>query len=112
VLDLLLLGLGNDAHILSLHPGCSEITRPTGLVVALRHPPMTPALDRITFTPLVLDEARQVLVIVPGASRSAAVAAMVDPSQDPVHVPARLIARACGRVDIPCDAAAASRLVP
>jgi 6-phosphogluconolactonase len=109
-LDVILLGVGVDGHIFSLYPGCSEITTPTGLVVALRNPPMDPAVDRLTLTPLALQAARHVLVLVQGENKAAALARIFDPATTETEVPAKLVARAKGSVSILADRAAA-RLV-
>ncbi len=72
-LDLLVLGVGEDSHILSLYPGCPLIHEDGGsLVAALRDPPMNPAVDRLTLTPSCLFAARTVLVLMVGAKKRAA----------------------------------------
>jgi 6-phosphogluconolactonase len=107
VLDLLLLGIGGDAHILSLHPGCPAIRGVDADVIALRDPPMNPALSRITFTPRVLDAARSVLVFAHTAAKAAPLKALLDGDDDPMKYPAQLLRRARGRVTILADRAAA-----
>lgn len=107
VLDLLLLGIGGDAHILSLFPGCPAIHGMDADVIALRDPPMNPAISRITFTPRVLYAARSVLVFAHTAAKAAPLKAMLDGEDDPMKYPAQLIRRARGRVIIVADRAAA-----
>ncbi len=72
-LDLLVMGVGEDAHILSLYPRCPVIEDDHGaLVAALRAPPMNPALDRLTLTPTALAAAKSVLVLFVGAKKASA----------------------------------------
>jgi 6-phosphogluconolactonase len=110
VVDLLMIGIGRDAHVLSLYPGCPEIASPHDLVAALRRPPMDPAVDRVTLTPPLIEAARHVMVLAHGTAKAAAVAAMVQGSDDPLHVPAQLVRRGRGRVTVLCDSAAAADL--
>jgi 6-phosphogluconolactonase len=109
-LDLVLLGVGADGHIFSLYPGCPQITAPSARVVALRNPPMDPAVDRVTFTPTVLEAAREVIVLAHGAGKAQALAWLFDPTKTAGEVPAKLLARATGRVSILADRAAAGAL--
>jgi 6-phosphogluconolactonase len=106
VLDLLLLGIGGNAHILSLFPGCPAIRGVEADVIALRDPPMDPPISRITFTPRVLFAARSVLVFANSAAKAAALKAMLDADDDPMRYPAQLVRRARGRVTILADRAA------
>ena len=73
VLDLILLGMGDDGHCASLFPGkpTLEITD----VWAVGSPPGTlpPPVDRVTVTFPVLNAARRVLFLVPGESKAKAV---------------------------------------
>ncbi|MBL8677619.1 MAG: 6-phosphogluconolactonase [Myxococcales bacterium] len=88
-LDLLVMGVGEDAHILSLFPGCPLIDEDGGaLVAALHDPPMNPAVSRITLTPTALRRAHNVLVLLVGAkkreARRALSSASVTASSAPV----------------------------
>jgi 6-phosphogluconolactonase len=106
VFDVLLLGIGGDAHILSLYPGCPEISRPTAGVVALRDPPMNPRVSRLTLTPGSVRHAREVMVLAHGAGKATALRALLDDPHEPEKIPAHLIREAQGRVSILCDHAA------
>ncbi len=110
VLDLLLLGIGADAHILSLHPGAPAIHGVDADVIAIIDPPMNPALSRITMTPRVLFAARAVLVFAHTASKAAPLAALLDAPENPSQVPAHLLRHARGHVTILADRAAAGSL--
>jgi len=66
--DLVLLGMGDDGHTASLFPGSPvDIDTPTIAVTA--HYQDRPA-NRVTLTPLVFNQAREVWVLVAGASKA------------------------------------------
>jgi 6-phosphogluconolactonase len=96
--DLVLLGLGEDGHIASLFPG-----HPLGGadVLAVLGAPKPPA-ERVSLSAARLSRARQVLFLVTGSDKRAAVSAWRR-GQD---IPARQITPA-GGVDVLLDAAAA-----
>jgi 6-phosphogluconolactonase len=71
-LDLLLLGIGEDGHTASLFPG-SPLVRERSRRVAAVHDSPKPPPRRLTVTPRVLEEARDVLVLVTGSSKADAV---------------------------------------
>ncbi len=108
VFDLLTIGVGNDGHVLSLHPGCAQIDAPTGAVAALRNVPMDPPLDRLTLTPPVVRVARNVLVIAHGAGKANAIRPLRAGIVDPSNVASRVLAGCVGRVVLVCDESAAS----
>lgn len=110
VFDLVLLGLGKDAHTLSLHPGCAALDERALDVVALHSPPMDPALSRITLTPPVVARARAVLLLANGASKSAAVSAVLEGADDRTRYPGQILRDAQGEAVALLDEAAASGL--
>ena len=73
VLDLILLGMGDDGHCASLFPG--KPTLEIADVWAVSTPPGTlpPPVDRVTVTFPVLNAARRVLFLVPGKGKADAV---------------------------------------
>jgi 6-phosphogluconolactonase len=101
VLDLALLGLGEDGHTASLFPGSpalDERTREAVAVVAPKPPPR-----RITLTLPVFEAARSLVVLAVGDSKSAAVAAVLaGPDR---RYPASLLP---GRTELVVDRAAAA----
>lgn len=110
VLDLVVLGVGRDAHTLSLHPRCAAIDERARDVVALASPPMDPPVARITMTPPVVERARAVLLVAHGASKASAVASALE-GPDDVHTwPAQIVRRARGEIVALLDEAAASSL--
>jgi 6-phosphogluconolactonase len=71
VIDLLLLGMGEDGHIASLFPGSPALAETRRWIVPVPHDgPPPPSVWRVTVTfPLIL-AARQVVLIVSGAGKS------------------------------------------
>jgi 6-phosphogluconolactonase len=89
--DLMFVGVGKDAHVLSLYPGSPQIDERTALVVAAIDPPMDPAVSRITMTPAAVEQTRELLVIVSGAEKREAVRRAISGPDDPHHVPVHLV---------------------
>jgi 6-phosphogluconolactonase len=108
-IDLICVGIGEDAHIFSLFPGSPAIDEAQALVVAEIDPPMKPALSRITFTPRMLDRAGHVLVIATGEKKKNAVLHALESSDQPHRFPAHLLRRATDRTFV-IDRAAGSGL--
>jgi 6-phosphogluconolactonase len=90
VLDLVILGLGDDGHIASIFPGSPTAREAVARVVAERDSPKPP-LRRVTITPRVLREAREIMVLAVGAAKAPAVALALEGTTDPDHTPARLV---------------------
>lgn len=105
-LDLLLLGLGTDAHTASLFPGSPALQETVRWVVSTPAPVIAP---RLTGTAVWFNAARQVLFLVAGANKAAAVARVRRAADSPQEVPARLIAPPRGTVTWLVDLAAGGR---
>jgi 6-phosphogluconolactonase len=67
VFDVILLGMGKDGHTASLFPGTKALDERTRLVVMNEVPQMQ--TRRMTFTYPLLNAARQVWVLIPGADK-------------------------------------------
>lgn len=106
-LDLLLLGLGPDAHTASLFPGTAALRERERWVAAARVEPLG---WRLTLTPPMLNAAREVLFLVAGADKAEAVRAVLEGSRDPDRYPGQLVEPPDGRVTWLLDGPAASRL--
>lgn len=87
VLDLILLGLGDDGHTASLFPG-SAAAGVTDRAVAVGE---GKGLERITLTAPVLSAARQVVFLVAGKGKQEALRRLLDPSESPLRTPAKLV---------------------
>lgn len=71
--DLILLGMGSDGHVASLFPGTEALEEKEHWVTTSFPPYLTPAVERITMTMPVLDQAREVLIMVTGNEKQAIV---------------------------------------
>jgi 6-phosphogluconolactonase len=112
--DLTILGVGDDAHIASLFPGSPLLrevpaARAEGPRVAASVMPGTGA-SRITLTPAAVLDAHQILVLVSGEEKAAAVRAALEGALDEQRWPAQLLRRAGSRVEWIVDRPAASLL--
>lgn len=111
--DLIFLGLGEDGHTASLFPGDPALREPERWVTPVEHRlGPAPLVDRVTFTPSLINRARQVIFLVTGAAKAGIVARVLKGSYQPQALPAQLIRPHSGRLVWMLDAAAASGLEP
>jgi len=106
VFDLMLLGMGPDAHTCSLFPGDDAVLERDRPVVGVQTPGMAPLVSRITLTLSVVNGSRKILFLVTGADKAEAVARAFGGPPDP-SAPASLVD---GEVTVLLDEAAAARL--
>jgi 6-phosphogluconolactonase len=106
--DLVLLGLGAEAHTASLFPGTPALDETTRLAV----PTWVGKLDseRITLTAPVFNAAANVLFLVAGEDKALALKAVLDGPFEPHQLPAQLVRPSSGRLVFFADAAAARLL--
>jgi 6-phosphogluconolactonase len=112
-LDVVVLGLGPDGHIMSLFAGVptsgdrgdQELVRH---VAAPEH--VEPHVARLTLTPFLVVTARTVILQVTGAKKAEVLARAMKGPPDLVGCPAQWLRRASGRVVVVCDSAAAADL--
>jgi 6-phosphogluconolactonase len=106
VFDLILLGLGPDAHCCSLFPNDDALGERERPVVGVETPGMAPLVSRITLTLPVVNGSRQIVFLVTGEDKADAVARAFAGAPDP-SAPASLVD---GEVTVLLDEAAARRL--
>jgi 6-phosphogluconolactonase len=104
--DLVLLGLGADAHTASLFPDTRALDESEVLVAANRVPALH--TTRITMTLPLVNAARRVIFFVTGADKAPAVQQVFEPG---ANAPAARV-RPIGRIDWILDTAAARLLQP
>jgi 6-phosphogluconolactonase len=107
--DLILLGLGPDAHTASLFPNDDALGEQERWVVGVETPGMAPLVPRVTLTLPVLDAAREVVFLISGADKADAVARAFGDAPGP-DAPASLVRPDPGASIVLLDAAAAARL--
>jgi 6-phosphogluconolactonase len=105
-LDLILLGLGPDAHICSLFPGDDALFERERRVVGVERPGMAPLLPRVTLTLPVVNSSSQIVFLVTGEDKAEAVERAFSGHPDP-RAPASLVE---GPALALLDPAAAARL--
>ncbi|MEH0109901.1 6-phosphogluconolactonase [Tersicoccus sp. MR15.9] len=71
--DVLMLGVGPDAHVASLFPELDAVTEQQATALAVHDAPKPPP-DRVTLTLPAINAARQVWLVVAGADKAGAVA--------------------------------------
>jgi 6-phosphogluconolactonase len=104
--DLILLGIGPDAHTCSLFPGDDALAETERAVVGVETPGMAPLVSRITLTLPVVNASRQIVFLVTGEDKADAVAVAFSGRRDP-RAPASLVD---GNMTVLLDEEAARRL--
>lgn len=106
--DLVLLGMGEDGHTASLFPASNALSEKDAWVVANWVKRLNEF--RITLTVPAINSAAQILFLVTGASKAAALAAVLNGPLQPDLLPAQLIKPSQGELVWMVDGAAASQL--
>jgi 6-phosphogluconolactonase len=106
--DLVLLGLGANGHTASLFPHLQAVRERTKWVMAERIG--VQAQWRITLTPPILNQAAEILFLVSGREKAAALRRVLCDARDTDELPAQSIAPEAGRVRWLVDVAAAADL--
>ncbi|HYP48096.1 MAG TPA: 6-phosphogluconolactonase [Thermoleophilaceae bacterium] len=109
--ELMLLGLGPDAHMCSLFPGDPALGERERLAVGVDTPGMAPLVSRVTLTLPVVNEASKIVFLVTGEDKAEAVARAFSGAPDP-GAPASLVKPRSGSLTLLLDPAAAARLDP
>ena len=110
-LDLILLGLGEDGHTASLFPGTPGVRENQRWVVPVKHetPPL-PLVDRVSFTPLLINAAANVTFLVAGAAKAERFHQVLRDPQDVDRLPAQAIKPKRGKLFWFLDQAAAGKM--
>jgi 6-phosphogluconolactonase len=107
--DLVLVGLGPDAHVASLFPGKPEVEEKRRLVVGVEYAGWDPFISRISLSLPALNGARRVIFLVTGKEKAAAMKRAFGDPPDPSSPAAHVRPRA-GELIVYCDEAAAAEL--
>src|SRR5207237_2160321 len=102
--DLMLVGLGPDAHICSLFPGAPALGVRDRFATGVETPGMAPLVSRVTVTLPVVNAAREVLFLVTGEDKAEAVARAFGDAPDP-SAPGSLVRPESGRMTLLLDEA-------
>ena len=105
--DLILLGMGGDGHTASLFPGTDVLDEQEKLVEAYFVPVL--GRHRMTFTFPLINAAKNVVLLVTGADKAGAVAALLSDDDDRRPLPAARVEPTHGKLSIVLDAAAAQQ---
>jgi 6-phosphogluconolactonase len=106
--DLVLLGMGPDAHTASLFPHTAALNEDTRWVV-VNHVPKF-ATDRLTLTAPVINRAREVLFLVAGPDKAGPLREVLEGPPDPQRLPSQLVRPAEGTLFWFVDRQAAAQL--
>jgi 6-phosphogluconolactonase len=106
--DLVMLGLGTDAHTASLFPGVDPLTDNDALV---RHTYSQATLtDRLSITPKVINNARTVVIAAEGSTKAQPAHDVRDGAYDPTAHPAQIVSPTNGELIWLLDSLAAGML--
>jgi len=106
--DLMLLGMGNEGHTLSLFPGTTALRDNGRLVVRTWVGKLY--TERITCTAPVANNSAVVIFMIAGADKAPALKAVLEGPYEPEQLPAQLIKPADGKLIFLVDAAAGGML--
>ena len=92
--DVVQVGIGSDGHVLSVFPGSAAFDT-DALALAVPAPAhIEPHVERVTFSPRILDDARALLAVATGAAKAAVLADVLGPLRDERRWPAQRARRA------------------
>ena len=106
--DVMLLGIGANAHIASIFPNSPLLERSEQLAAGVHVPEISQW--RITMTDAALLDSSTIIVIASGSSKADAVSAALEGAPDVARYPAQLLRAAGARVEWIIDSAASARL--
>lgn len=106
--DLMLLGLGSDAHTASIFPGTRAVSEGSSMTLVYTVPKLS--AERITLTLPVINASRHVVFLVSGGDKAGALATVLEGRYAPSTYPAQAVRPADGTLTWLVDAAAAAGL--
>jgi 6-phosphogluconolactonase len=106
--DLILLGMGDDGHTASLFPGTRAIHEDENLVVSHEIPKLNSL--RLTFTPRLINAARQVVFLAAGPAKAEVLKQVLEGEFQPDLLPSQIVRPVNGTLVWIVDEAAASAL--
>ena len=106
--DLILLGMGNEGHTLSLFPGTKALLETQRIVTHNWVGKLY--TDRITFTAPAANAAANIIFMVTGSDKACALKAVLEGPHEPDQLPSQMIQPANGSLSWLIDAAAGSML--
>jgi 6-phosphogluconolactonase len=109
-LDLILLGLGPDAHCASLFPGDRALGVTDRLITGVEVPGMAPLVPRISVTLPLLNAGTEVVFLVSGENKAEAVARAFGGMRPGPDAPSSLVRPESGNLRVLLDSAAAQHL--
>jgi 6-phosphogluconolactonase len=110
VIDLVLLGLGEDGHIASLFPGSTALHDKESLVVVTENP--EDGTQRVSLSQRVILNARRVLFLVRGEAKAKILKTVVDGTMTVDQLPAMMVVNQAKKVTWYVDSGAAVNLPP
>ena len=87
-LDVMLLGMGADAHVGALYPGSMAVEEGERLCLAVDRPD---GMKGLTLTPAAMRRGEKVLLLVTGEGKAATVKRVIESSESVASCPARLL---------------------
>ena len=108
--DLILLGMGDDGHTLSLFPGTPVIHEEKSWAASLYLKAQD--MDRITLTKNIVNNANHIVFMISGKEKAPALKEVLEGSRNPDLYPSQVISPTQGELHFFTDEAAASGLKP
>ena len=87
--DLVFLGMGGDGHMLSVFPGSMAFDSDAWTMAIPAPTHIEPHIERVTMHPAIVSAARDVLMVVGGASKADILADVLGPIREPRRWPAQ-----------------------
>jgi 6-phosphogluconolactonase len=109
--ELVLIGIGGDAHICSMFPGQESLAERTRFAVGVPVAGLEPFVPRVTLTFPALHRAKRAVVLATGSGKADAIsAAFADDAPATTEKPASLLREHVSEITVLLDEAAAARL--